>query len=591
WGDLLGGKPVLLDFIDKFGVQSTTRHFEDSTINSQNVYEKTSYYDSLTFNESYKFIKRVTPSVEIFQKDDNGKRLPYFGNRQYESVSLIGESQNIVVVDTTKTGKAMYTFGNPVFVQNQLYTFGIEAFEQYPFYEKVVNGVPVIKQIGGKNVLDNVPTTDGFVSILNKIRNGSSDPDTFSLNDKGVAEYQFTAGDPSLATQGIKGFSSSIRFGTATNINWNWLGDPQLNVYVMGGKLAGTGFVTAGPDRLLMVLRDPPGSKSFSYAEQGSTITNSTTYGGGVDQVGDLELTQKLGTELVPFCGFGVGVVNSAVATTGASIGIHHEENYSNSSTKESSTTLTTKFQTSDDPLFVGPVADVFVGYSTNITYGQSNNITIIKRANLKASDIMLYQASASSNYVVIQRPGINIGETFGTLFAYPQQHIERVLIPSLIDIRNIALLPVGTSLTAAQTLANTQKSAVYVSKLQNSDPNFVKSNNDTIAFGPTAKNDPVGNGKSYTILYPASSLYRSDTIMVLNQYVADWEKRMADNEKAKLESSLIQNYSFHAGSPIEYSTTTSITQSKEHNFNFILSGSASNTSEVSLNGIGMDFK
>ena len=41
--------------------------------------------------------------------------------------------------DTAITGKAMYNFGNPVFVQNQQYTFGVKAFEQYPYYESVLS--------------------------------------------------------------------------------------------------------------------------------------------------------------------------------------------------------------------------------------------------------------------------------------------------------------------------------------------------------------------------------------------------------------------------------------------------------------------
>ena len=57
-----------------------------------------------------------------------------------------------------------------------------------------------------------------------------------------------------------------------------------MKVFVMGGKLTGTDFVTAGPDKLLMVLRDPPGANSFSYAEKGSTISHTTSYSGSVDQ-------------------------------------------------------------------------------------------------------------------------------------------------------------------------------------------------------------------------------------------------------------------------------------------------------------------
>ena len=590
WGDLLGGKPVLLDFTDRFAISGSVRRFEDSALNSQNTYVKKKYFDSLSYNASYKFIKRVGPSIEILQKDDTNKSLPYFGNLTYETASLVGVTDNIALVDTNKTGKAIYNFGNPVFVQSQLYNFSLKAFEKYPFYEGVVNDIPVIKNVGGIDVTENVPTSDGFVTVLNNIRTGAATPDTFSLNSMGMATYQFVAGDPSIST-GIKDFAASINFGEAVNVSWKWYGDPQLQVYVMGGKLTGTDFITAGPDKVLMVLRDPPGSKSFSYADKGSTITNSSVYGGSVDQVGDLDLTQKLGAEVVTWKGFLAGTINTVKATTSATVGIRHEEHFSNSNTKETVTTLTTRFQTSPDPLFVGHDADVFVGYSTNIAYGKSNNVTIIKRADLKNTDVLIYPLSGNSTYVLIKRNGINIGETFGTLFAFPKQHLERVLIPNLIEIRNIALLPKGTSSTDAQAMANTAKKAIYVSKLPNGDANFGKSNNDTIAFGITAKNDPFGNGKSYQIFFPITSDYRTDTIMILNQYVANWQKRMADNEKAKLQSTLIQNYSFQAGSPITYTDVRSVKQTAENAFNFIIAASVTDSKTLELDGSGFVFK
>ena len=591
WGDLLEGKPVLLDFINKFSVQSSVHRFTDSSLNNLGVYVKTNYYDSLTFNDSYKFIKRVTPAVEIAQKSGDGKTLPYFGNIKYESIPITGVKETIIVADTTKTGMAIYNFGNPVFVQNQAFTFGISAYEQYPFYESVINGVPVIKQENGKAVVNNVPTSDGFVSILNTIRNGSTAPDTLRLNEKGTADYLFTVGDPNLATQGIKSLSASIRFGEATNINWKWNGNPQLQVYVMGGKLTGTDFVTAGPDHILMVLRDPPGSKSFSFAESGSTISKKTTYSGSFDNVGDVEITQQLGTELVTFTGLGVGTINTVKAVTGETIGFSHEEHYTSTSSKETSTTLTTRFQSSDDPLFVGPIADVFVGYSSNITYGASRNITIIPRADLKASDLLLYEPAPASTYIVVQRNGINIGETFGTMFAYPQQHIEKILIPNLAFIRNTALWPVGSSLTAAQDSANSTKKAIYISKLGNTDSLFGRSNNDTVAFGQAAKTAPFGDGPSYKIVFPNPSVYRSDTIMILNQYIAAWEKRMAENEKAKIEAELVQNYSYHAGSPVQYTKSTSIQQNNTEEYKFIISGGYTNSSDIKINGIGLELK
>ncbi|MCW3081222.1 MAG: Pentaxin family, partial [Segetibacter sp.] len=591
WGDILEGKTVQLDFIDKFSAEGSVRRYTDSALTIRNTYVTKTYFDSLTFNAAYKFIKRVTPSVEMVQKNDNNEPLPYFGNLHFETASLLGVNDNIVVVDTTKAAKAQYNFGNPVFVQNQLYKFGLKAFEQYPYYESVINGIPLIKQIGGKNVMDNVATSDGFVSVLNSIRNGAATADTFTLDNKGMAEYQFTAGDPGLSTGGIKDLGVNIRFGEAVNVSWNWYSEPQLRAFVMGGKLTGTDFVTAGPDKVLMVLRDPPGSKSFSYVDKGSTLTNTTTYGGSFDQVGDVDLTKKLGAEVVTWTGIGAGVITTVKATTSLTLGLHHEEHITSTNVRESTSTLTTRFQTSAEPSFVGPEADVYVGYSTNIAYGKSNNITIAKRIEVLATDLVLFQPSPTSTYVVIRRSGINIGEIFGTLFAFPQQHLEKVLIPNLIEIRNSALLPVGTSLADAQAKANIEQKAIYVSKLPNGHGNFGKSNTDTIAFGQIAKSDPFDNGKSYQIFFPTSSKYRTDTIMILNQYISNWHKRMADNEKAKIEASLVQNYSFHSASPITYTALTSMKQSSDNTFHFVISGSVSDNVTAIFQGSGLIFK
>jgi len=591
WGDILDGNPVQLDFSNKFFKQNSTRSYVDSALNDQNAYIKTNYVDSLPFNASYRFIKRVTPTIEIVQKDGLGKRLPYIGNLNYESLSLLGKKDTIQIVDTTQQGIGMYLFGRPVFLQNQLYTFDVKAFEKYPYYESVTsNGVPVVKQEGGIDVLDNVPTTDGFVSVLNSIRNGETTADTFSLNSKGTAEYQFIGGDPELLF-GLRQLSAKVRFGEATVVNWTLNGATAQDVFVMGGKLTGTDFVTAGPDKLLMVLRDPPGSKSFSYAEKNSAISRSVTYSGSVDQTGSIDIGQFVGTKMMTFIGLGAGKINKLEAGTTTTVGIEHEEHFTHTNTKEETTTLTTRFQTSDDPLFAGPIADVFVGYSTNITYGASNNVTIIKKVDQAASDQVLFEP-ANSPYIVIKREGISIGEQFGTLFAFPQQHIEKILIPNLITIRNSILLPPSTQPADAQALANGTVRPVYVSKIAASDTSrFGKSNWDTATFGASAKATAFGDGPSYKIYFPATSLYRTDTIMALNQYVSNWKRRMADNEKAKLESELIQNYSFHAGSPIAHSMATSLKENTVNAFNFILSGVVTNNTEVKFDGIGLEFK
>lgn len=587
WGNIIDGKKVSLDFTNKFAVTNIVNAYSDSSQVGQQAFIHKNYTDTVRYNASYKFIERVTPNVSIVQKDNSGNDLPYFGEKSYISHSFDGTNYTIPVTDSSKADRLRYAFGNPIFIQHQTYQFEVKAFEVYNFYDRVVNGINMVRTVNG---VDNVPTKDGRVNILNSIKTGAVSVDTLSLDAKGQGIYSFTAGDPDLASMGLKNFSMSVKFGAETTVNWDWYHNSQMAAYVMGAKLTGTNFVTAGPDELLMVLRDPPGSTSFSTASKGTVISNTTTYSGSVDQAGDDNWKHNTGFDVTTFTGIGAGVITNVSASTGIGLGIHHEEHYTHTNTKVSTTTLTTNFQTSGDPAFVGAPADVFVGYSTNITYGQSNNITMIKRSELKASDTKFYEHDTASTYLIVLRTGLNLGETFGTMFAFPQVHIQNVLIPNLVSIRNALLFPSGTAAAAAQALANSSKKQVYVSKLAIGDARFGKSNHDTSAFGPSAASDLFSDGKSYTIYFPASTNYRTDTISTLNQYVSKWIQRLSDNEKAKLESTLLQNYSFHAGSPITYSKVTTNNTAIQNSFNIIIAGSISGSVDAKVIGQGFNF-
>lgn len=589
WGDLLEGNPVALDFSNKFVAQQSVYNYEDSTQQDEGTWNYSNHSDTVFYNDSYKFIKRVNPGVSIVQLNGSGKEAGYFGDSLYQSLSLTGEKETIPLINNGKTGKERYLFGHPVFTQGVTYHFKISAFEEYPFYESVQqDGKPVIAQENGRNVIDQVPTQDGEVSIFNTIRNGTTEADTLSLDSTGTGHYDFVAGDPVTIAPGLKGFSATIRFGQATDVSWNWLGDEQMQVFVTGSKQEGTDFVTAGPNKLLMVLRDPPGSRSYSYAEQGSTISSTSTYTGSMDNTTDVDVLTHLGEKVITWEGVGAGLIEEEETIADLGVGVHYESHTISNDTKVSTTTLTTRFQTSDEPTFVGAPADLFVGYSTNITYGQSDNLSIIKRDELLATDTKILDPGAGSSYLVVERGGINMGEKFGTLFAYPQQHIETVLIPNLVKGRNMLLLPPSTPAAKAQQDADNSKTEVYVSKLPVDDARFGKSNNDTTVFGDAAKTQPVSDGPSYTIYFPRSSDYRTDTIMTINQYIRDWEQALAHNEKEKLDSKLLQNYSFHAGNNVNYSEQTSFSHTQSNSFNIVLSGSVLGEEGGDVLGIGV---
>lgn len=588
WGNVLeGGNAVSVDLTNQFFRDSSVYNYEDSSQTDDGNRIYTHYSDTVYYNEAYKFIKRVTPNVSIVQLD-GGREMGFFGDSLYQFQSMVGENTTIPLIDDSKSGSAKYLFGgHPIFSQNVLYRFKIEAFEEYPFYESVKqDGAPVVAQRDGKDLVDQVPTQDGSVSLYNRVQNGPS-PDTVSLDSAGLAFYHFIAGDPETTAPGLKGFSATVRFGGATDVSWKWLGDAGgMKAFVTGSKQAGTDFVTAGPNRLLMVLRDPPGNRSYSFAERGSTVTSSTAYSGTVDNETDLKVLASMGQQIKTFAGIGVGYISEIDNDNELGVGVHFEAHYTHNDTRVSTTTLTTRFRTSDAPLYVGAPADLFVGYSTNITYGQSSNLVIIDRNDVQAGDSVILDPG--SNYLAVIRPGISLGEKFGTLFAYPQQHIETVLIPNLEKIRNTLLLPPSTDPAAAQQTADSGKTEVYVSRLAPGDGNFGKSNNDVSAFGDAARSMPFDDGPSYKIYFPRLSDYHTDSILAINQYISGWEDAMRDNEKAKLESRLLQNYSFHAGNPINYSETTSFSKTKTDEFHFIISGSAILNTGIRVNGIGM---
>ncbi len=593
WGNVLQSTPPLLDFTNKFTVQKsvysqTESVYKDPQHQELGLIEKT-YFDTVLYNDSFNLVYRIVkPTVTIAQMDDGGKDLPYFGDISYSAISLTYGETNIPLVDITKTGLNQYLFGLPVFNKNVPYNFKIKAFEVYPFY-KYVNATTAIIDVdnNGKQVIDNVPTQDGEVTVQNSMQSGSSGVEQLSLNAGGTAVYSFIGGDPNLVN-GITDFHASVQFGLASTVPWTWEGSSidGMQTYLLGGKTSGTDFVTHGPTNMLMVLRDPPGSQSYSYAESGTSLTKTKNYTGAFDQAGDEVFVSKLGAEVVTFSGIGTGVITANKAIEGTGYGIHHEEHYIGSNTKAETNVLTSRFQTSDDRLFVGSPADVFVGYSSNITYGATNSITVIKNSEVKKTDIIY--SDITQPYVIVQRKGINFGETFETLFAYPQQHIEYILLPNLLELRNTLLLPKETTAVTAQSKADKDNLPVYVSNLANDDPNFGKSNNDVTAFGSGVLSNPIGSGPSYHIYFPTSNLYRTDTIMGLNQDITTWKQELANNEKAKLNATLLQNYSFHAGNPIEYSSETTKDTTRSNSFNIVVSGSV--VGETEVNSIGNGF-
>ena len=580
----VSGANEILDLSNAFVDNTSVHNYIDST-EVDGAWEKVARADTVHYNMMQKHQATVEPQIQIVQMDQGGNELPYFGEKTTFGMTADGKRAD---VDLYNEETGTYLLGRPAFAQNTNYTLKASVFEGYAYYDaigKVKSDVP----------MDKVPTPDAVVSF--KATMYQTDAVDVETDSVGVAMFTFPCLKIEL-TDATADITATGKVGVDDSaISFDWE-NPLNGVVVLGIQTTGSSFVTAGPNKMLTVLRDPPGSHSYSYLEKGTSFTETSSYSGEVTNSGAETLTHKLGTELVTYQGApGAGVINSAVTSTGFTLGVEHEENVGGTHGVERVTTTTTRFQTSDDPLYDGPNGDVYIGYSTNIIFGVANSINLVSREKLEAAGESAYEkiyssiTPVNSDWVLVQQNSVSFGEKFGTMFAYPQVHIENILIPNWISARNnMFRFDTDKSDADFQAEADQTKRPVIVSHLKSDDPNFGLSNTDE-AFKDVADPDPKDqfNGPSYHIFFPSSQTVQTDSILYINQTIEGWKKALADNEKAKVNAVLMQNYSFHAGSPVEYSESYTHTTVNTQSFHVLIGGHYTTDVDVKIFGSGFN--
>lgn len=202
------------------------------------------------------------------------------------------------------------------------------------------------------------------------------------------------------------------------------------------------------------------------------------------------------------------------------------------------------RFSTSDQPEYVGAQGDVFMGNATNILFGNARIVGLKK-------DGENYALTAADNYVT--------GQEFGTSFYYTQNHIENVLIPNFISLRN-NILKKGYD----------ENGLLYSTALTEDDENYG-------AEGTYTFSEPAN---------PTSEIY-TDMVGYYNQQVANWKGWLAYNERMKVTAIknrrqyLNTNQSFDSGTFVESSATYSTSGLFSYTNNF---------SKTIVYGAGTDF-
>ena len=582
--DNIPGSGEDLNLSNEFAKQSEVNAYVDS-ISTQGKFVNCS--DTVYYNKKQQFIKRYTPSIIVKEKV-KGKLQDFFGKEEL-SIATLDQTKTIKVKTYDPDNAAQpYTLGVPVYEQGQYVTYHITTAEVYEYKDEDGRRKDGVKE-------DIVPTPEAKLSFSRgDIAYGTQEDIT--TDEKGEAEWTFQVNNPEM-TSALRSaamdmtYSENSESTSSTTINWKggFDGKGNTKAIVIGAKTLGSDFVTNGPDKVLFVLRDPPGSNSYAYLEKGVTVTSTSTYEGNVTNEGVLNNEAKVGAKVITFTGLGAGVVNENDVKNEFSFGASHSETIGGTDSDTKTMTTTTRFETSSDPQYVGSDGDLFVGYSTNIGVGKTENIAVTTRemylANPTEYELFGSVTPESNEYLLVKTTGLGLSQKYGTMFTYPQVHIEQVLLPKLEDVRN-KLLHQQAEGVDFQAMANNTKKPVYVSKLAVDDPNFGKSNNDKVFKGANA-NTPT-DGPSYKIYAPAGQPLKEDTIMFLNQSIENWKMQLRNNEEQKVKAELMQNHSFQGGASYEYSEEYEVGRSETQRFSILIGAQFTNNFGWTLNGTGM---
>lgn len=496
------------------------------------------------------------PQFNVMQRgNDDGA----FGISEYTIADELG-SMKVSDIYSTATGKPVYKYGAPLFVEMDSYTFDIYAFEQYVNKDDKQNHVTEKVPLRNLEVIvSNALSSEQSVYAENNPQGGTPGEvrqmvnNTLVLDSVGHATYMWKAGLPNITAPYKRTISMSYDINDRAYM-WDPAGDGtnMQEGIILGFLPTGNNFVTEGPTLLQMILRDPPGTASSAQWTTGTVKSKYSYKGNTVVTDNSLEVVSHWGNKTSLGSGIGFIVMTDVENKWDAGLGVKIS-NVSEDGNSWTSTVSTEKvISTSAEPEYVGANGDLFIGSSNNLIYGLARNLTLRR----DGSDVTLGVKDAYTT-----------GLQFKTEFAYSANYIENVLIPNLISLRNSKL----TYVANVNDFKPSGDSVVYLTTLKPEDIGYGTNNNDKI-WGKDAVLSSTG--RSYTMKIGDPTKSCSDEIVWYNDQIENWQKWLAVNEEEKVRAyedrdENTKNYSFDAGSSITYTATNENGKGKQYENNF----------------------
>ncbi|MEZ4979361.1 MAG: LamG-like jellyroll fold domain-containing protein [Chitinophagales bacterium] len=485
--------------------------------------------DSVSYQKRLDYIYRESPSLEVFANDVLGLSLERFKGDHVLEVVDYSNTVDTTLKVSLADGQSPFLYD--VFTESHFndedfkYKAYILAFEQYYNLD------------GGAIVFDTVPVSDGKIIFNNNLAidpvSGVELSDVVTnIDELSYLLYEFQVAKPNFnANTSIPEFSYtrtmevSLQTSSGQIIPWLPLSHPVTGLpdvyraYILGGQNFGNSFFTSGPENVDYVLRDPPGGESFAVRSVGNAVAETESWGWNLG----LELTNTDQIDVGAKFNVGFGVSTATEIEQNTSIGTSASISGGRSGFLERVVENTTEWSTNANPANIGSGSDLYIGHSTNVEFGVTDYLRLVPDSMCTYVDcIQNYGngfAMAKTASLSVVPGGYNTG------FIYTQDFIENIVLPDLINLRNIIM----------------QSNPKYNSVLPFGDPNYGRNNDDPV-FGAQATIEPLlynwpedftGPSYFYNPVTYADSL--TDTIRLMNQQIKLWEKAIEKNEFEKV--------------------------------------------------------
>lgn len=559
---------------------STGRTSETIDLGNAATQHDTVYHDSqfAIHNSQYKLTYRSPISITCKQTV-YGMEMPYFGDQYMQRVNIRNEHIQVPLAYKDANGVYQYLFGAPVFSSGE-YSFRVFAHEDY-YYNN---------ELTGRH--DEVRIKGGTLKVYNGMHeNEDNSTHIFikELDTLGQAEFTIPVDYVSF----IRNDQEVQRvLDLSVESEGEYVELQAVRGYVTGHRITGAEVITSthGKVQLLDVLRDPPGSTSYSWLEAGTEYEYNYTY--TVDFEFGFDIGAEIGGAMSmtfgAFAGLGGGVFSGQDFSLGQTyeltLPVRSQYHYKHMSSYNFKTAE--RISTSSDPYWVGQPADVYIGlvqnmYSRRVDAVQPlDSLTYATLGGRSSAGLMPTVAEGmgpdSTRYYLVIGKELEMRPDISATFIYTHDYIENTLIPRLTQERDALLLTCDSA--TAQSIANAQHKVMFRSLVPFDDPNWAAEDYYRVVI-------PEGFSDEYV-----------NSVKSANTLIADWITVLFQNESEKVSAIHYHEHDSVATYSLSYSTSVTRTDSYSYsdvthwwmNYPGIdLSSTASNFTNLLINRFG----